>query len=452
MPLRGPPASRSHPPAGDVGDRHVFARSGGIRYLAATARRPVAVLAAMTPPPEPPLRVAVVINSLGAGGTERSTAVLLPHLRAWGIDATVVCLVHRDEGDEASVIAQGFDVRFIGPGRWLPRVAAVRRVLREVKPDVVHTAIFEADVVGRLAAAGTGMPVLSSLVNTPYDPSRRDDPNVVPWKLDAVRRIDSLTGRLLTARFHAVTPGVRDDAVATLGLPATRIDVVERGRDPDQFGRRTPERRAEVREALGLSDEQPLVVAVGRQEFQKGHVHLIEAMARLVAAGSPAVAVIAGRSGNATAAITEALDGRRSLQDRVRLLGHRDDIADLLAAADVFVMPSLYEGTAGAAVEAFALEAPVVAADLTGTRGILVDGDNAWLVPMGDPAALAVDLADAIAAVLADPAEAASRAARGRRVFEERFTLTRSADRMAALYRSVAAAPARPRRVGRSGR
>ncbi len=399
-------------------------------------------------PPSPPLRVALVINSLGAGGTERSTAVLLPYLRERGIDPTVVCLLHRDEGDENTVVGQGFDVRFVEPDDWTRRIIAVRRLVHELDPAVVHTAIFEADVVGRMAAAGTGRPVLSSLVNTPYDASRRGDPHVVAWKLEVVRRIDSITGRLLTTRFHAVTPGVRDDAVATLGLPAARIDVVERGRDPEQLGRRTSTRRAAARAALEVPHDQPLVVAVGRQEFQKGHVHLIEAMATLVAQGSPATLVIAGRAGNATTAIDDVLARHEALRGRVRLLGHRDDVADLLAAADVFVMPSLYEGTAGAAVEAFALEAPVVATDLVGTRGILVDGDNAWLVPVGD----ADRLARAIGAVIGDPREAAVRAARGRLVFEERFTLDRSADRMAALYRSVASSPARRRLVGRSGR
>jgi glycosyltransferase involved in cell wall biosynthesis len=380
------------------------------------------------------VRVVFVINSLGAGGTERSTAVLLPHLRERGIEAVVVCLLHRDEGDEASVIEQGFDVRFVHPTRLVGRVRAVRAILRELQPDVVHTAIFEADVVGRLAAFRLGVPVLTSLVNTPYDASRRDDPNVVPWKLEVVRAIDSVTGRLGNAHFHAVTPGVADDAVATLHFRRDRISVVERGRDPQAFGRRDESRRARVRASLGLAADDRLIVAVGRQEYQKAHAHLVEAVRELVQDGYPPVVLaIAGRRGNASDALDDAIRAS-GLGDRARLLGHRDDIADLLVAADVFAMPSRYEGTAGAAIEAMALEVPIVATDLTGTAGILEHEVNALLVPVGDPAALA----KAIRATLEHPEDARARASRARQDFEDRFTLERSADRMAALYERVA--------------
>lgn len=386
------------------------------------------------------MRVVLVINSLGAGGTERSTAVLLPRLRDLGIDPIVVCLLHRDEGDERRVIDEGFDVRFLRAANLAGRVREVRGILRDVRPALVHTAIFEADVIGRLAAAGTGIPVLTSLVNTPYDAARRDDPNVAGWKLGVVRTVDAWSGRSLTAHFHAVTEGVADDAVATLGIPRTRITVVERGRDPAELGERTEQRRSRVRASLDIDHDAEVVFAAGRQEYQKGHVHLLAAVRALAPDRPHLVTLIAGRTGNATTAIDTA---RREhhLGSRVRLLGHRDDVADLLVAADVFVLPSLYEGTAGAAIEALALELPVVATRVAGTRGVLVDRENALLVPPGDDRRLAA----AIAETLDAPELARERAARGRTMFEERFTLDRSARRMADLYAEVAAAPARPR-------
>jgi hypothetical protein len=141
------------------------------------------------------VRVVLVVNSLGAGGTERSTAVLLPRLRDLGVDASVVALTHRDEGDEQTVRDLGFPVEIL-PGGPLPvRVRTLRARLLARRPDVVHTAIFDADLIGRLAAAGTGIPVLASLVNTPYAPARLDDPNVAAWKLRVLREIDGFTGR-----------------------------------------------------------------------------------------------------------------------------------------------------------------------------------------------------------------------------------------------------------------
>lgn len=375
----------------------------------------------------------MVITSLGAGGTERSTALLLPLVRERGIDVTVVTLVHRDEGDEQRVIDDGFDVRLLAATRFPGRVREVRRLIGEVRPDLVHTAIFDADQVGRVAAVRTGVPVLGSLVNTPYVAERLADPNVDRRKLTAVRAIDSFTARTLGTHFHAVTAGVAADATGSLGIPADRITVVERGRDPDALGRWTPERREAARRSLGIEPDQEVILAVGRQEHQKGHVVLVEALALLAGSRPRAMVVVAGRSGNATAAVDEAIE-RAGLGDRVRRLGHRDDVADLLVAADVFALPSRYEGTAGAAIEALALEVPVVASDLAGTRGLLVDGENARLVPVGDPRALA----RALAATLDDP-ERRAQVERGRALFEERFTLSRSADRMAELYADVAA-------------
>jgi glycosyltransferase involved in cell wall biosynthesis len=154
-----------------------------------------------------------------------------------------------------------------------------------------------------------------------------------------------------------------------------------------------------------------------------------------------AVVVIAGRSGNASGAIDEAVK-RAGLADRVRRLGHRDDVGDLLSAADVFALPSLYEGTAGAAIEALALETPIVSSDLAGTRGVLIDRVTARLVPVGDADALA----HAIVSTLDDPTGGALQVANGRALFDDRFTLERSAERMADLYAAVAARGRRRRR------
>jgi glycosyltransferase involved in cell wall biosynthesis len=379
------------------------------------------------------VRVLFVITSLGAGGTERSTALLLPHLRDLGVEATVVCLVHRDEGDERRVVEAGFDVRVLDARRFPGRVRALRGIIGELRPDVVHTAVFDADQVGRVAAAATDVPVLGSLVNTPYVAARLEDPNVDRWKLEAVRLVDTATARTLGTHFHAVTEGVALDAVRTLGLRRDRITVVERGRDPDALGRRTPERRARARASLALPDDAEVILAVGREEYQKGHSHLVDALALLAPTRPGAVVVVAGRAGNASASIDDAVR-RRGLGDRVLRLGHRDDVADLLCAADVFALPSLYEGTAGAAIEALAMETPIVSSDLAGTRGVLVDGADARLVPVGDAAALA----RALGGVLDDRVAAGELADRGRKVFDERFTLSRSAERMAALYDSVA--------------
>ncbi|HXF71606.1 MAG TPA: glycosyltransferase, partial [Actinomycetota bacterium] len=143
--------------------------------------------------------------------------------------------------------------------------------------------------------------------------------------------------------------------------------------------------------------------------------------------------LIAGRRGHASGRLDAALR-RLRLDGAARLLGQRDDVPELLAAADIFVFPSLYEGLGGALIEAMALGLPIVASDLPAIREVVEEGSNAILVPPASPS----DLAGAIESLVDDPARRAAMGARSREIFEERFTLERSVERMVDLYRRVA--------------
>jgi glycosyltransferase involved in cell wall biosynthesis len=124
-----------------------------------------------------------------------------------------------------------------------------------------------------------------------------------------------------------------------------------------------------------------------------------------------------------------------NLERHIRFLGHRDDVPEVLAASDLFVFPSLYEGLPGAVMEAMALGLPIVAADIEPVRELVEDGRNALLVKAEAPN----ELATAIERMLADPAAAYSFGRHSRSIFEERFTLGAGIARAAELYRSVAA-------------
>jgi glycosyltransferase involved in cell wall biosynthesis len=188
------------------------------------------------------------------------------------------------------------------------------------------------------------------------------------------------------------------------------------------------------------------VVAVGRLEHQKGHRHLIDAVARL--SDRPRLVVlIVGRDGHMSAELKHQVRSL-GLNGRVSFLGHRDDVPDLLAAADLLALPSLNEGAAGAAIEAMALGLPVVASDLPPLREVTEHGASGLLVPVASPQALA----EAIVRLLQDHDLARALGTRGREIFEQRFTLERSVERMVGMYRAVVAAgPAdRPAVPGRT--
>jgi glycosyltransferase involved in cell wall biosynthesis len=182
----------------------------------------------------------------------------------------------------------------------------------------------------------------------------------------------------------------------------------------------------------------PLVLAAARQEHQKGLDVLLEALPGVLASHPDARLLLAGRDGNQTPLLLAAAT-RLGLDGRVAFLGPRDDVADLLCAADVVAIPSRWEGLSNVLIEAMAMEAPVVASDLPTLEDAVGDDDLVRLVQPGD----AEQLAAAISATLDDPTGAAERAGRAHRRFMERFTVDKVVDQMAGFYRRALAGSGR---------
>jgi glycosyltransferase involved in cell wall biosynthesis len=186
-------------------------------------------------------------------------------------------------------------------------------------------------------------------------------------------------------------------------------------------------------------------VAVGRHEFQKGHRYLIEAMPAIRAELPEAVLLIVGRAGSVSNELSAAIE-RLGLGQSVHLLGHRQDVGDLLVAADVFIFPSLFEGFGGAMIEAMALGVPVVASDIPPLREVAGDGSVLFVPPASTEA-----LAGGVIRILQDHGLAERLAGEARAVFQSRHTLAAVVNQMAGLYHQVAAAGplGRPRNGGR---
>ena len=381
------------------------------------------------------MKVLAVLNSLAPGGTEQSTVVLAHGLQALGIETTIVTMKRADHELDGIAEAGGTRVVRLRSGSAVAQLRELRHLIRSERPDVVHTALFEADQLGRLAAIGTRTPVISSMVNTPYDAARLLDPNVRRWKLRAVQVVDAITGRFFVSRFHAVSEGVKRANARALHLDPQRVTVAERGRDTTALGTRSEERTSAVRASLGVDVGAPVVLSLGRQEHQKAHVDLLAAAVLLRTRVPNLVVLIAGKDGSATREINERLADDAELASVVRILGHRTDVGDLLSAADALAISSHFEGTAGVALEAMAVGTPIVSTDLSGLVGVLEADRNAVLVAAANPEALATGLER----VLTDDGLAARIAARAQADFHARFTLSAATDRMRDLYESVSA-------------
>ncbi len=381
------------------------------------------------------MRVAFLIDSLGAGGSERSLAEMLPHLVAAGVEPRVFVLREPAEGFAALVGERGIEVEALAELSWLGRRARLRRLLRDWRPALLHTTLFYSDVLGRLAAWGTGVPVLSSLVSVRYAPERLTDPRIAPWRYKAIQLVDGLTGRVLTAHYHAVSQAAKDSAMAHLGLAPDSITVVRRGRDLGRFTLPSERERMAARRHWEVADDELLVVTVGRQTFHKAQLILLQAMLELIRAERPLRLVVAGSEGPCTGEL-KSFVAAHGLEARIRLAGHVDDVPGLLAAADIFAFPSRLEGFPGAVLEALAMALPVVAADIPAVREIFPDpAADALLVPPDSPE----ELARALGELAGDRARRTALGRRGRELFVDRFDIRQSVAAMLDLYRRVAA-------------
>ena len=271
-----------------------------------------------------------------------------------------------------------------------------------------------------LAAAGRAAAV-PRLVRTEHLPDVITDPGQRRHHAEGVALVD----RIVCVSAAAAA------SFAAAGIPADRLAVIRNG-----LWERPPSRsRGAVRAALGADASQPVVLTTARFTPQKDHAALIDALPAVLAV-HPALRVWLAGHGPLEDELRRQV-AQRGLADVVRFLGQRDDVPDLLAAADLFVLPSRFEGLPLAALEAMAAALPVVATRVGGTDEAVLDGVTGRLVPPGDPQALGA----AIAASLSRPAEAARLGAAGRERFGGAFTASRMADETARLYEALGVAP-----------
>jgi glycosyltransferase involved in cell wall biosynthesis len=227
-------------------------------------------------------------------------------------------------------------------------------------------------------------------------------------------------------RLIAVSEGLRR-SYERIGVPPERFTTVPNGVAP----LRDPIGRPAARAALGLDPVQPVVLTVGRLTHMKGQWHLVDAVPALLAR-FPELAVVLVGDGP----LREALEKRAAalgVGPAVRFAGHRSDARQLLAAADVFALPSRHEGMPLVALEAMEAGLPVVGTRVTGTEEVVADGATGALVRPGDPAALAA----ALGRLLADPELRLRQGAAGRARYLACHTRERMARDTAAVYDAV---------------
>lgn len=377
------------------------------------------------------MRVCHVIHNLQPGGAEDLLVDLATVAPAAGIELSVLSLMpltghrHADRLREAGVQVRSLDLA----SRWTPRaLPSGARAVAALAPELVHTHLKHADLVGAYASRRLGLPQVSTLhlIESGVGTVGR----VKRWLASEARRRSA--ARTLTVSeaqrqwYLDAHPRVDPERVVTVHNGVLAPPVPGAG-------------RAELRASLGVPGEHLLVTMVGVMRPGKGHAQLLAGL-RVLGTGLPVTVVLAG-DGPLWTDVRRRVDELRGVAPQVVMAGFRPDVPALLAASDLVVHPSLAEALPTALIHALAAGLPVVASRVGGTPEV-VDETTGALVPPDDPEALA----GALRALLTDePARRrAGEAARAR--YEQRFEAATWARRLHAVYEQVltGTAPTRP--------
>ena len=320
------------------------------------------------------IRVCQLITELRPFGAERGVYELARRLDRAKFDVQVIGLRGGEVADwlaAAGVPASALGLR----GKWdLGKLAKLAALLRQWRPDILHTHLFHADLAGRAAGYLAGV---KHLLHTVHVAEAR----FLPWRFAMARLLSESCERII-----CVSPSVLDHHARRSGLPLSKYRLIPNGIDIDAYVR-DRRRRSQCRAQWGVAQDQVVAAFVGRLDVQKGIDTLLEAIGRLRPARASIRFVLAGEG--PLRARVAAFVGRHENQGFVRHLGFVHDVRAVLSAADMLVMPSRWEGFGLAAVEAMAAGLPVIASDVAGLREVVVDKKTGLLIPRENAAILA---------------------------------------------------------------
>ncbi len=379
-----------------------------------------------------PLRILHVIDGLGVGGAEVQLVHVLRRLPRDRFDH-VVCHITPQADLAAEIRDLGVPVHDLSRAGRRSMAAALVGLVMQVRcyrPALIHADGVYGNLCGRLAGAIGRVPVLTTVGNTlGGTPLRRVSLERRVLLRRAIWQANRIASRMASGRFRAVTEVVRDSVIASYGVLPDRVAVVYRGVDLEQMATESPEALSRLRNVIAPPDAWPLLLNVGRLARQKGQEYLIRALLA-VRRGYPNVCLLLVGEGPLEAHY-RAVAQDCGVSDAVRFLGRRSDVTALLQCADIFVFPSLYEGAAGAMLEAMAARRPIVASKIPTIEEAVRDA--ALLVPPRNPDGLA----DAILHLSAHPELWPAMGARARHIIEDRFDIRRTAAAFGRLCEEV---------------
>ena len=344
-----------------------------------------------------PLRVMQVVSDLDVGGAQEVVRTLAENLTGIGY-LTVVC-TFKDGPLRKEIEQLGIPVEIL-PERvnsitafplFLAETIQLRRELTQIvhkhQIDVIQTHLLRSmDFLVLSLRSKKGPKVFWTFQNALFDLREEHLPNN-KWLFKPKRLSHHMLYRLgsyWVDGLVAVSDDVKKSILETMnGIPANKISVIPNSVDVSRYGKKSG--RKALRQNLGFGEKEHLMSMVATFKRQKGHVYLLQAAVELIPR-FPDLHILLLGDGELRGEM-QSLTQDLKLEDNIHFLGTRNDVPELLAACDSFILPSLWEGLPMALVEAMASGLPIIATDVSGTRQVMVPEETGFLIPPGDPQA-----------------------------------------------------------------
>lgn len=372
------------------------------------------------------MKIVYVITDLHIGGAELQMAILVGHLQDRSQSCHVFTLLSdgslRDHLVElvVPVYSGGLKKGDILRAPWRIIFAQMKliRVVRKQRPSVVHAFLPLTTFMGALAGRMTKVPLV---ITSRRALGKHQERHIL------LRPFDLLANRLS----HRVTVNSRavwEDTVNRDHIDPKKLVLIHNGVDFIPFDSAKPFRK-EVRKKLGIRSREKVIIIVSNLIPYKGHSDLLEAAQEVLRHIPQTVFLLVGED-RGIGRDLKKMAIELSIADRVRFLGLRNDIPQLMAASDLSVLPSHEEGFSNVILESMAAGLPIVATNVGGNPEAIEDGVTGWLVPPCNP----VTMAEKIIDLLNDPQRAKSWGNQGRKRVRETFTIERMVEEHVKLY------------------
>ena len=373
------------------------------------------------------MRILLVIDSFFTGGAEFSTLELFNYLKEKNVVIQICKLKKMSPEYTPETFHLTNDCIVTLPnGTFLQKRIALKKIIYQFKPDIIHSVLFNANVLVRsIRVFDSSFVHIESLVNHTYSENRLQEKGVTKFKLEGYRILDRITSVLGTDHFHPNGYSVAKHYHEKLGIHQKKMTVVHRGRDIKKY-EVLPFNRKEI----GIDEDKIILLNVARQEYQKGQDILLKALTLLPKDILEKVhLLIVGREGKLTTSLLKFVEENK-LEKKVTFLGHRTAIPELMKMSNIFVFPSRFEGLPGVLIEAEASGLPIICTDLSMMKEVVEVDKNALVFEINNEK----QLAECISKLVLDENLKNEFALESKKIFEEKFLLDSVHQKMYDLY------------------